>query len=350
MLYTPARAITAAVTFVLAVSGCSTVAVKQGEGKSATNVGGVPFYIKKNVYKQITTYAQTDWDVTVTLEFLNQDATKSGGPRTLIQATIPDSAYRGDAMGLIRAEISKSNASNGLTQSGFDDAMRRLVEAGALLQSSPAKSDCSKDGDAYCPMVSNRLVREMVVDTSKMYYINGRRPLAGNAKTDFDLSSDMTLTKVHTEQEDKTLEQVLSVLPVKEYLSKELGLVAKPDKKDDTKAGMVNFLEMSGAPRQLAQKAVDNQATVFFRLALNATPRVLLHDVSKTLDGPEKLGAAFKLSDGRSGQPGYLYEVRTLEAGAAKEEEKKDAPPGYTINGTISLPTTEKTEAAKEGG
>lgn len=79
---------------------------------------------------------------------------------------------------------------------------------------------------------------ESVVDYAKPLYFNASRPLIGSADVATELNNDGTLSKGSAKAEDKTLETLTSLLPIKELLT--AGVPAKvPDEGKRAEAAVV---------------------------------------------------------------------------------------------------------------
>jgi hypothetical protein len=256
-------------------------------------------------------------------------------------------------MNELRNAIAIGNSASRLSPDELDLVLSRVVKAGAQLQLLAGTDDCATPHNiAKCPIVANKVLREFVVDTSRTYFINGRRPLAGSAKSEFVLGADMTLTTAKGEQDDKTLEQVLGALPLKEYLTKELGL--QPETKTEPeKSKSISVLKRLGATPSFARVTVQQNTPVYFRLTLEASPQVTLYDVSKYLEatsssaGPSP-AAVLGLDAGKAGLDQLQFESRSVAASPEKDE-KEEPQPGYAINGTITLPKSPTAAASGKG-
>ena len=143
--------------------------------------------------------------------------------------------------------------------------------------------------------------------------------LFGSGKADFTVGPDMTLSHVIAEAEDKTLEQVLGLLPAKEYLSKALKLPV-PQTEDETE-GAKDALGFQGYSSADARRFTEGTNDLFFRIVLEATPTTTLYEVSSLpADGPQYGGP---LEPKLANAADTIYQLTTTVVGAGNNSEPK---------------------------
>jgi len=107
-----------------------------------------------------------------------------------------------------------------LSQSPQDDYTPATDSFAALQGIDPMAFDTTKilvNGSAESQEVllaSNSVAPERYVDANAVFYFNVKKPLTGTANAEIDLSNEGILSKTSGQVEDKTLQAVLSALPI----------------------------------------------------------------------------------------------------------------------------------------
>ncbi len=173
---------------------------------SPSRVPGIPFFAKKPRWRQETEFRRTALIVTPSLSYAGRDPAVKPAQIKLDKRAVANTPDNRQALTAIA----------GRAFSTADEGKAELEKLLAQLDKQ------AFDGE---PEVSaNRILVDMVLDTSRIYYLNSSVPLVGSATTSFELSSDQTLTKGSATVEDKTLSTILSALPLKELVAKGLGI------------------------------------------------------------------------------------------------------------------------------
>ncbi|WP_144775388.1 hypothetical protein [Marinobacter maritimus] len=194
--------------------GCtSTVWVEEKVTKdgveSVSDVGGIPFYTKKEIYKQVTSYSRSWLVATLSVEkFLVTE--KDGKFET----------FPLDKQG-IEKHISKSQLSelNGVREAILQPGLADDARVEALLKAF-SRIDGLTDFSSVAPVqIENKITSSWVVDESSKYFLNAPLPWFGSGDLTQELNSDGTLSKVISSPDTKLSEGISSLIPIKEYLT-----------------------------------------------------------------------------------------------------------------------------------
>jgi hypothetical protein len=200
----------------LAATGCASVLKVQATSETTASQegskAGVPFYRKKTVWRQETTYESRA--AKVALRIGKRESGK-------LVAEYVDSAIvpvRDAAIEALRAAIEAEHGRRVQTRSDSDASRARVVAAfGTLKRASidPASPSSPK-------LVGNSVKQVSLVDTTVVYFLNGSLPWFGSATATAELSGDGTLSKASGQAESVLGEALSAILPVKEFASAEL--------------------------------------------------------------------------------------------------------------------------------
>lgn len=204
----------------LVLAGCSTLHVSRGAhgAKDSETVAGVPFYVKRHVYEQVTTYRKNWYRARVLREEWVSLADEKPPQITLVDERFVDEAVATSAaLGRAVAGL----AGFGLRITPDEPQLRRDLEEIVRLmdQAAPRRDLAAVKAVSPSAMVSNVIRTQLVVDDSNVYYINGVHPISGKGEATFKLSAENTLTEVESALESKPQDLVTGLLPVKEYLT-----------------------------------------------------------------------------------------------------------------------------------
>lgn len=186
---------TKAVIVAIAMSavGCTTVyEVHRGSGK----ISGIPFYVQVGACTQETVYLETVYNLTI--QALGAEKVP---PVVVLEKPIAASVYASEAMQTLRATIAGGSASLATISQQFN----------RLDRFSPAAAP-------EVILASNVTKPDRFVDYTNVHYVNVKKPLMGSASAAAKLNADGTLAESAAEVEDKTVETLLSAVPVSEIL------------------------------------------------------------------------------------------------------------------------------------
>jgi hypothetical protein len=197
------------------ISSCSnSVYVREKKEHKDSNatyeqVGGIPFYAKKAVYNQTTTYSQTWLTVTINVErsFLTEKDEKI--ENQFIDSQSYDRVF------------SKSKISE------LDKLKLEIISSGSL-DETKVKDLITKFGaiekltdfnSVEAEMIGNMVKEELVTDYSKTYYLNAPLPWFGSSSLSQELSSEGTLNKAEAKPDTKLAEGISSLIPISDFLT-----------------------------------------------------------------------------------------------------------------------------------
>jgi hypothetical protein len=325
----------------LFMSGCSIYSVStDGANK------GIPILVKRPVLYHQTKIAQTHWRV----QFVLGEGEKKS-PEVPVDIVASPDAY--GLLEIIRLELANDKA---VTPENFDEkVLARLRKemavfngcGSALLVSTPP---CVRGGE-YAAILEDKAV--VVSELShEQYYINTKRPWIGSASATIKLAQDGTMTDAQSSVEDKTVETILSVVPVANYLTKQWSLGEKaPD--TVTAAAEIGGLStwVSDALNKAMQaKPAKPKNTVRVLIKETIDTYILRKEMIEIPCGEddrfcekgsrkmEALGPALEYPDCKDNRCVELFGM--IRGGTEQNEEKKDKK-GWTISGSVIPPESD---------
>lgn len=214
----------------LLIGGCSAFRVNDNNKE---NIKGVPFYIKKGIVKQNTSYSRSWIEATINYYKINVDKKALGTERSAI-FSISQSTYN-------QIELLKSFAiANEASLNGFGEAISTLHSL--LEESCKNKINCEISpqniaNEADINVVSPSLLLqvlelnttsyEAIVDYENPYYFNATVPPFGTTTASLKLAPDGTLSEVSSTVDSSKL---ADLIPLKELLVDKWGLGKIADK------------------------------------------------------------------------------------------------------------------------
>ena len=337
---------------VLLLSSCTTLNVQQRDGANdlknpAKKVPGLPFYGKKVVTLQESAWQELRWEVTVAMSIV-LPGQAAQPPKTIGVLEVPAPLLQDIVDPLRAAVLGLSSVREDQLSSTVGELEKHLQTARSTLKERESKFRSDVAGYGQLPsgsalqLVANRQIVETVIDASRIFYANSRRPLLGSAKADFALSADQTLTAISAEANSTTLEAVLGALPVTDFASKVVGLnkSTDPDKTDTSTAGAVasvlNSMNPSGAslvqPRQIKNaRAGQNLATLVF--SVTSLPKARLYTFRKE----QALGQPLSPDNMPSGTS--LVVTNVVEKSPEASTKGANA---FQFSGSVTLPEGKK--------
>lgn len=302
-------------------TGCSLYKVTKDEGN------GIPILVKQPVRYQVTKVAMTHWKVTFVLKSGdNEFSAPSGG----MEIVASDAAFQSlDEIGNVLANEA------GITSGNFPSRVEQQLRAskvhwGGCTKNEPSGVICISPSVRHGRTIENNVVVVSELSESP-HYINTRRPWIGTASATIDLATDGTMTKAQSEVEDKTVETILSVLPITSFFTRQWNLggadaVAATAVPSDPKAW-----RESSALRQPKRK-----------IELKLEPVTWTYVLRRRLDTNDAIGTALTYPDYgcETSKKHCVQLVSAASAGGDKAPEAKK-PAGWTISGSLIPPAKE---------
>lgn len=233
---------------ILTASGCSVYRIADANG----GVRGIPFYIRTAECRQSTVYQEDVRRVTVSVIGITPGAAGAAPTERVLHTR--SKLARGstiDTAADLRRRVQR------LTSFSQVDTLFDAFHELALHD----PNEWRANGDLT--LASNGNNMQSLVDYSKPFYFNGTRPAIGSASVSTEIGPDGTLAKASAETEDKTLETLLALIPVSEYLSSKLIPT------DADPAALI-----AGEPR-------------LYRAEFKSEPLPVLHTLSRTTQLPQ---------------------------------------------------------------
>jgi hypothetical protein len=302
-----------ALASILMSSCTSVVKVKQGE----TKLSGIPFFMKNEVFRQVTVNRETWYRLTLKLDKKLVE-TKDGKEVLLDRGTqsfVAEAKDINDKQVIaIKSAILRADTSN------VDDAIQLIKDFQAI----PSRGVATNLSE-----LKNDIASEWVVDDTKVYYLNAPLPWFGTGNLTQKLNPDGTMSEVTSNPDTKLSEGISALLPVKEYLSGEFidpapAAASDPNKISDVQKGARMFLAQGGT-RDLKSKQ--------FVYLISLSTDEIGYEV--TLQGPPQ---DKRPSLGKSlvaGDAGVSIERKPVPV---EEKTAKDETPTIGISGSIKLP------------
>jgi hypothetical protein len=198
-------------------AGCSVLSVSEGPNK----VPGIPFYAKKTVHDQKTSWREDRFGLKVVERIYLVDAsTPSGDRRTVLRETVLfEKPIWADSL----ATNEMQNFRSAVIANQANSEIIIAADAVATLNRSRVCTGPDRnirvDEPGCFTLLANRIISTVIVDSATVYYLNARHPLMGKGTLGFELGPDQTITKAAATVEDSTLQTVLDLLPIHEYLT-----------------------------------------------------------------------------------------------------------------------------------
>lgn len=302
------------------LASCSTVSVSRDKGDDpgdTESVPGIPFYVKHLKTQQETKWSETTHDVEVTVAATDNDGNPL--PRSSWTSTtvnVPDSLMLGAEMNDLRKAVLEFSDRPTLPQADVPAAIRELASVFEALRLKAVEENAARADrpnglprDQDVRLVSNKLTEELIVDTSKKYYANGRHPAVGTGKANFELNADMTLTKVESEVSDETLKTFLGLLPIEEFFTKQWALTGPVDPDSD-----------------------PTPTGITLRVSLNVKPKITVYRLSKD---SSSIGAPIPVT--AANVAGNSFEMSVVKP-SKSDGKKKDDKNTVKVDATVMLP------------
>ncbi len=225
------------IVFAVFLGGCSnTVWVKErvnenGKNDTYNQIGGIPFYVKKEVFNQTTSYAQTWLGATLTIE-KSLISEKDGKVESF---TLDTQSFK---KRLLKSQLSDLDT---IKSSIMNASVHTIVDVKAIV-SSFSKLSSLLDVSIIPPeQIGNTITSTWVVNEEEKYYLNAPMPWFGTGSLTQELNPDGTLAKVVSNPDTKLAEGVSSLIPLKEYLT---GKFVDPLKGNSDEEAVANILQL----------------------------------------------------------------------------------------------------------
>lgn len=202
--------ITPLIFLFLTTSGCVTYRVSAASGlqhREFQRVPGIPFYARSANCRQETIYQQDVRKLTLVVHEISADGKPVAADHPFFSSSIvvpgrivqnPDFPLR--SLGSIQLNSA---------------SVTQLV---AQFQNLSEFTAAGWQTDPNLLLVSNTTTPVQAVDYSRVFFLNAVRPPIGSVTVSAELNADGTLSKGSAEVEDRTVDALLDLIPVKEVL------------------------------------------------------------------------------------------------------------------------------------
>lgn len=271
-------------------------------------VGGIPFYTKKQKHTQTTSYKQSWLVATLTVERVLNSKTDDGVKTTPIDAQ----------QFTRRLTLERINELDAIKRKIVNSQHNRAADAQAIINAFMDVRDDSDTDKIQEVLIGDSVSTEFVVDTSKAYYLNAPLPWFGSNNMTQKLSADGTLTEVSVNADTKLAEGLTSLIPFKEYLT-------------------ARYVDQPPAPTkalELRALGADSGDDIVFKISLALEEKGYVYRFVRELSGSWSKPIEFDLIKG-----GYTREPLAADKSADKPAEKPKKP-GIEFSGQVSVPET----------
>jgi hypothetical protein len=181
-------------------------------------IPGVPFYAKRGRCRQEIVWYEPIYSLTLAALLPDKDGALQSHARgaVVLSRTGFESQEVTDFI-----KVLNNQPSDELT---VTNAWKRIV---THADSHVLSRDFSSLGAADLILAGRSAAPAVYVDYSDQYYVNAKIPVAGSANVDAKVAEDGSLSEASAQVETKTLETILSALPISSLITGGLGLGGK---------------------------------------------------------------------------------------------------------------------------
>lgn len=308
--------------------GCGT-AIRVTNSKQ---VDGIPFYVKVVACKPETVWVVPTYKITLVktykapvLDGLDKKAEQKVGAKAV------DAKDVSESLGVRLISLNTYNSkefrelSSRLENSREGMPEQPILDMFAKLQPYNLPNDQLPEKENRI-LASNENVPVVMVDYANPYYYNVKRPILGSVTATAELNAEGTLSKGTAIIEDKTLQAILDLFPVKDVLS----AAAK---------GSLGVMGFEGSPEGLVRLKLTIEPQVY-KYTLSKSPTIANRENPLPCQAPKDMLAPDDLKG---------YNVSRTTVTTAVSSDKTDSQQSVKFAGTVELPKAEdaKTPASK---
>ncbi len=312
----------------LAITSCGLYRVSRQDATKSAGIPGIPILVKKPVRYQMTKVVMTHWKVAFVLKVGDKEIVAPSGEMQIVASNGALLELEGISIELSKdAEITPENFASKV-QAKIDAAD---IQWGGCHDKQFTKTLCIVPVAPYGRTIENTVVVASELSDTQ-YFINTRRPWIGTASATIKLAPDGTMTEAVAEVEDKTVETLLSVLPITDFFTRQWGL-------NDKSATAATSLLRSD---QAAFQKWSDQGRPKPTITLSLKPIAWTYVLRRRLDETVKFGVALTYPENVCGSDArYCVELVSATSEAEKKASEDKKPPGWTISGTVVPPAKE---------
>jgi hypothetical protein len=226
-----ALVLTVIVSLLIGLNGCSAMKVTHEPSsnvKAMGDVPGVPFFPKKARCRQEIVWFEPIYTLTLAALVPDKDGALQSQPRGAVVLS------RSKFMNSIVTDYVKL-LNNPQTDVGT--LSREWAKVVALSDASVLSRDFATISASDRILAGRSAGPVVYVDYNDQYYVNAKIPLSGSAQLDAKVAEDGSLSEASAQVENKTLDTILSALPISSVITGGLGLAGKgpqPAEKSET--------------------------------------------------------------------------------------------------------------------
>lgn len=294
--------------------------------KGTESAKGLPFFLKKEIYRQHTQYEYSWLRVVLSQEPVSAaDGKGEGKASSGIQSVREvmnndENRQRIDSVEVLLAHLPMQPPTEAT------DILKQIRNEFDSLEEVPMK-ELKRPDSTHLRVVGNYVERVPVVDYSTVYYLNGKIPPFGSNNISAELAPDGTLAKSSTDATGYmkgVTTAIEEVLPVKEYATARW-VPSNKKQADSVRTGQEKFMTLSQAA---------NPNTLAFDISLDVEPRSIMYDFTM---GLATYPARDTLSPVSANFDHGMFTARQIGPSTDKPSDG-----GISFTGTVTLPATKK--------
>lgn len=312
----------------LLTTGCANtvwVREKATDESGATvykQIGGIPFFAKKEVFNQTTAYTKTWLVATLTVEktlltktndkYETFSLDKQNFEKAIDRTSYPD-------LDKIKQDIVKSGDKNG---QDVDKLIAAFASIPTLTDPTSVKPE----------QTGNSIASAWIVNQAERYYLNAPLPWFGASNLSHEQNPDGTLSKVTSNPDTKLAEGISSLIPLKEYLTGEYvdPLKAKTDAQAAATLAGEKSLSTLMATKDIPKLKAESD--VIYKVSLNINESGYIYKFNKQHDKLPTDVSPLPFDTAKG-----TYTRENIGAKPSQNgDDKKDKSIG--LNGTIQFP------------
>jgi len=186
--------------------------------KTTGSVDGVPFYPKKARCRQEIVWFEPAYTLTLAALVPDKDGTLQTHPRGAV--VLSRSKFVSPELNSL-VKLLNNPVANADT---IGQAWAKVV---AISDASVLTRDFGSIPAGDLILASRSAAPSVYVDYADQYYVNAKIPLSGSANIDAKVAEDGSLSEASSQVENKTLDTILSALPISSVITGGLGLGGK---------------------------------------------------------------------------------------------------------------------------
>jgi len=210
-----------AAVVLVSLGGCAVMRVTHApaaDTKAKGSLPGVPFYPKKARCRQEIVWFEPVYTLTLAALVPDKDGALQSHPKGAV--VLSRTKFMAPDVNEFTKLLNNPDADVGTLK-------RDWAKVVALSDASFLSRDFASIASSDRILASRSAAPSVYVDYADQYYVNARVPLSGSANVDAKVADDGSLSEASAQVENKTLDTILSALPIGSIITGGLGLPGK---------------------------------------------------------------------------------------------------------------------------